>query len=294
MADPSGLVETPAPLMEGEQDVEYAVEGSEQAPASAPEPEEYVGKDRATLIAELGERQQALEAAKTASSSGTSALTEALKALQPAAPASQGPAVDGSKLPDFGVMGRFPNETEDAYNKRIEQEMITNPAMAVQRMADARIAPLAKVMAENMLRMNRRVVLLDPKLGKVYERYSHEVEAYVAAIPPAQKLGSSDLYEEATRAIQSRHVEDLVDERAKELAGEMLKAMGIDPAQQTPAAKAAPPTMTKAAVGGSVPPAGSGKKTVVIPKWFANDLARKGIVGDALGDAWEAYKEQNS
>lgn len=280
--------------------LDLVIEGSPED-VGGDEPEDVRGKTREQLAADLLANKAALEAERARGQFTPDSLANALKGAFPQqAPQTPAPSVEGYRIPRNQVQGRMQGETEEAYQRRLEQEFIGSPIKGVDSRIQAALEPVLATLGENQLKLGRRLALSDPEGKDVYARFGTEVEQYVANLPPAQKIMDSEVYQKAISAVKAAHSDVFVNEEVSKKVAEALKVelekLGFTPetlaeAQKKAAAAKKPAVQTPASPDGQRP-AGAARTIVKVPAWYAREQAAKGLEPAQIALAWKSRNGQ--
>ena len=258
-------------------DVEYIIEGSPEAAALAQqavtEPEEYKGKSREDILAELQAQRAALQAAQ-ASHEPVTALKDTLSQFLQAQQPKPQPVTKG-----YAVQPIAPQVDPAQLEKRLNDTFMENPYRGFAEGFNVQVAPLLQVMAQNQAQISRELVLTNSDTRKVYDKYGEEVEQIVAAMTLQDKLQNPRVYQAAVEQVKARHMDAFQAEALEQLLEqkkqEWMKELGVDaaapkPAAPKPAPYAAPPTAAR-------PAASQAKRVETIPKWVEGEAYKKGL-----------------
>ena len=153
-------------------DVEYIIEGSPEAAALAQqgvsEPEEYKGKSREDILAELQAQRAALQAAQSAHEPVTALKDTLSQFLQAQQPKPQ-PVTKG-----YAVQPIAPQVDPAQLEKRLNDTFMENPYRGFAEGFNVQVAPLLQVMAQNQAQM-----IVSAASEQVNE-YNRQAQAYLS------------------------------------------------------------------------------------------------------------------
>ncbi|HSW65333.1 MAG TPA: hypothetical protein VLH56_18800 [Dissulfurispiraceae bacterium] len=268
-------------------DVTYVVEGSPEAAALeqqvSTEPDEYKGKSREEILAELQAQRAALQAAQSSHEPVTAlkdTLTQFLQAQQP----KKEPQTRGYAVPPVA-----PPMDQAALEKRLNDTFMENPYRGLDEGFNVKVAPLLQVMAQNQAQISRELVLTNADTRKVYDRYGEEVEQIVAAMTLQDKLQNPRVYQAAVEQVKARHMDSFQAEALEQLLEqkkqEWMKELGVESGKPAQAVKPAPYAAPQTAAR----PAAAAKKVVQIPKWVEDKGNKIGVDPKQL---YQIYRER--
>ena len=267
-------------------DVEYVTEGSPEAAAAAAaavpdEPEEYRGKSREDILAELQAQRAALQAAQTSHEPVTAlkdTLAQFLQAQQPKKePQTRGYAVSPVQAPIDPAQ----------FEKRLNDAFLENPSRGFDEGFNAKVAPLLQVMAQNQAQVSRELVLTNADTRKVYDRYGEEIEQLVASMSLQDKLQNPRVYQTAVEQIKARHMDTFQSEALETLLEQKKQEWLAEIQAQQPASPQKATTAYAAPASAARPAAQTPKRVVQIPRW----VEEKGkAIGVAPAVLYEHYK----
>lgn len=144
---------------------------------------------------------------------------------------------------------REPGESEEEFRKRLDDNYLeTGITGAMDEYFARRLRPEVQRLLQNNLYTSRRLAMLDPEKGPLYQKYRQEVEQYVQNLPPQQRLYSPTVYEDAITAVSARHGDEIINERLQQaleqererIKEELRKEMGLASAPKRAARSATP------------------------------------------------------
>jgi hypothetical protein len=269
-------------------DDEYdvVIDGTPEAEALATKgldvPDSLKGKSKDEILqALIEERKKLAESQASASTEPVSALTQTMKELLGKVTPQQQPVQPGyTRLPQQPMSPEM-QMSEKEFSEYISNMMIENPLKAQQLVLERQMAPLLNTFATSQAQLSRELALSSPTNKRIYDKYANEVEELVAATPVATRLQNPKIYHQAIEIVKARHVDEVVNEeleaRVQALLDDKLKAMGLQPqggtqqsVQQAQPAYVPPQTATRPASEGQ-------KKTLVVPKWVADEADKRGL-----------------
>jgi hypothetical protein len=264
-------------LEDGEYEV--VVDGTPEADAmkaaSMDVPDNLKGKSRDEILQALLEERKKLagEQKPEPVSELTSTMREMLSKLAPPKQEVQ----PGYSLTPQTPLSREAQLPEQEFSKYIANLMLEDPVRAQQLVMERQMAPLLTTVASSQAQLSRELALSNPAYKKVYDKYSNEVEQMVAAVPVQTRLQNPKIYHQAIELVKARHVDEVVNEelesKLQSMLEEKLKEYGISPGAkpQQPSQGYVPPST-------AARPASEGqKRTVVVPKWVADEAKIKGL-----------------
>lgn len=275
--DPNAQLFGEREVSAADEEVEYVVEGSEEAQrlaANGGEPEEFRGKSREDLLAEIAKNREAM-VSQTKAAEPVSALQQTMAQMLGQMKPQEAPV-----RPGYSVVPQAQNQMSDAdFEKHINELMLENPYKAQQEVQARVMSPLLQTMAVNQAQLSRELALTHPETKKVYDKYSREIEEYVAQQPVQVRLQNPRVYQSAVEAVKARHMDEFVSEEFDKKLNDALNAklaeLGIDPN-----AKAAPKpgyVAPSSVAARPATPAAPNKRTVAIPRWVKEEADKRGM-----------------
>lgn len=273
-----GEVEINSSELEDEE-YEVVVDGTPEADAmkaaSMDVPDNLKGKSRDEILQALLEERKKLagEPKPEPVSELTNTMREMLSKLAPPKQEVQ----PGYSLTPQTPLSREAQLPEQEFSKYIANLMLEDPVRAQQLVMERQMAPLLTTVASSQAQLSRELALSNPAYKKVYDKYSNEVEQMVAAVPVQTRLQNPKIYHQAIELVKARHVDEVVNEelesKLQSMLEEKLKEYGI-----SPGAKSQQPSQGYVPPATAARPASEGqKRTVVVPKWVADEAKIKGL-----------------
>lgn len=189
----------------------------------------------------------------------TQGLSKLAEVMQPRPNPYQQPVMP---VDDFDPM----KLEEDAYKPGKFTETVQKISQRTANQVSAQMAPLIQA-------QSKRILQLDPQTGPIYKRFEKEIEERVAQAPMHIRI-MPNVYEMAYEQITKERSGDLVEERAKAMARDMMKEMGIDP--ETYQKKPAPAMYSESSPSATARPAPK-KTTLTLTKSDAQDMLESGM-----------------
>lgn len=178
-------------------------------------------------------------------------------------------------MPQMPIQPQQPQESPEDRERRLNQLFLENPAKAAQLMTEElrqqirgqEVGPLVQAMLLNQEKVSKELLVKDPDDKKFYEKWKDEIEETVRNLPPGTKLQNPHIYKAVLENVKSRHTDDLVND----LVAKKLKEYGIDPEKKTPVVPSLANRQTAA------PTSPQKTKTVVVPRWVAEEAEKQGV-----------------
>jgi regulator of replication initiation timing len=204
---------------EEEPELEIILPGEEEVVEEEGDPEfKELSKD--DVIKRLREEQEARKSLEGKVDS-VSAITSGLEKLNQnlTRPVVQQPAPQQQQQVELSEeeKARLYNEgllDGDVYSKTVN---LVNDQLKKLR------PDLEAIMQANLVH-SKKFALLNPDVADVMKLHGPEVEAEVAALPPAERIKDPDVYEKAAQRVGVRYVDEIVERKVQEV----LKAKGIE------------------------------------------------------------------
>lgn len=201
---------------------EILLEGVDEIPEDLPE--EYRGKDKSAIVAEMQAMKQQIETLKAqtdsvgAMSKGIDALGQTLSKQKPTViqqPVYQNAQQAKTKL------------SKDEW----EKELFKRPYDLLEERDQERLAPIAQNLMEQKETLAKLEMMMNTKKKAIYDRFQEEIDAEIGNIPINQKFGKGNFYIEVVDRVAARHLDELIADGVR---------------AQAPAAPAAPAAATRA------------------------------------------------
>lgn len=161
-----------------------------------------------------------------------------------------------------------PQKSEDELLSEINNKFLENPGKTAKELLKTELRPIVDLMIQNQTYLSKELALTNPELRKVYDKWKDEVEDYVQKMHPVEKAQNPRVYQTAIERIKAQHAEEILEEEIERRVQERL-------AKLTEERKVAKPAVYSPA---GEQRTGSGeRKTVVIPRWVAQEAERIGL-----------------
>lgn len=251
------------------EDMDFVVEGTEEAQAVEQEPAELAGRTKEEIFGQLKTLQAQLDEAKQANDPVKalgSSLQEVLKKQQ----AQFSPPYQPQYQP------QTPVETPEQRRNRLNALWLEDPVKASEEMAREQMRPIVDMMLSNQTALSKDLALSDPGQKTVYDRWSEEVEREVNGMNPIEKAQNPRVYQTAISRVRARHTDDVVQDLVQQAVEQKLKELGIDTKSVAPGVSK-PAVYSPAGVQRTSQTGPAPRKTVVIPKWVVTEADRQGL-----------------
>ncbi len=161
-----------------------------------------------------------------------------------------------------------PVKTEEELLAEINNKFLENPGKTARELLKTELRPIVDLMIQNQTYLSRELALSNPEMKKIYDKWKDEVEETVQRMHPVEKAQNPKVYQTVIEQIKARHANEYVEEEIERRVQERLQKLMEErkvakPAVYSPAGEQR---------------TGSGeRKTVVIPRWVAEEAERIGL-----------------
>ena len=142
-----------------------------------------------------------------------------------------------------------PGESDDEFRKRLDENYLeTGITSAMDEYFARRLRPEVQRLLQNNLYTSRRLAMLDPEKGPLYQKYQREVEERIAQLPPQSKLYNPEVYDEAIAQVAAKHGDEIINERLQQaleterekIKAELMEELGSAAPKRRPVHSATP------------------------------------------------------
>jgi hypothetical protein len=261
-------------------EADIVAEDEVQAPAEPQVPEEFSGKAKDELVAEIEKLRKDMEEGQRRSDevqalkAGIEGLGEKLS--QPVQPQTQQPPQ------------RTREEIQKEFNEKWSANILEDPFSAIEELNQMRDQAMVTQRLNEKEKLSRRMLQLDPEKRETAGRYMSEIDLEVSNMNPYEKLNMDDPYSSAHDRVLARHINDVMDEKVAKIVEEKLKERGAAAVPTTPTGS---PSNT--------PPAGPTRPQVRVSaadkEWAMERAAVQGFFDPRTGAPdWKRYLRYNT
>lgn len=140
-------------------------------------------------------------------------------------------------LQNRGDAPRQPGESEKEFQTRFNEKVFEGEDTygLMNEMYNRKAGPAFRAILERELKMQRKLLALDPKRGETYSRFKKEIDAKVDALTDQEKFKDDEVYERAHDEVVFSHRDELQAESVEDLVNQAVNArlreLGIDPSK---------------------------------------------------------------
>lgn len=199
------VMETPPEALYSDEEVEVFVDDENSPDVS----------ETQRLYEDLKKRSEALES-----------QVDPVKALRESVLALGSTLTPKPAAPDVTVKPSTNGVDWKAYREKFNTAVYEDPFSQTLDLVMKVTEALNAQNTNTALALSKKITEANPATAAQYRRWANEVEEEVAKMPPQLRASNPNVYEDALRIVQSRHFEELVQEKAAELVKGKMAAPG--------------------------------------------------------------------